>query len=209
MIGERIAERLPVSAVPGLPHIRLHLAGPQSGVWRLAQGDLPPYWAWCWPGGLALAHHIAAHPECVKGERVLDLGTGSGLVAIAAALAGAASVAACDADETAIVAAGLNAAINDVAITMAVDDPLDGPPPDVDLIMAGDLFYDADLARRVIAFLDRGAANGIACLIGDIGREHLPRERLEPVAAYPLRDFGETPSAPQRETWVYRFTSTG
>lgn len=186
-----IAANLPVRPVPDLPHIRLHTAVPESGVWRLAEGGTPPYWAWPWPGGLALAHHLHAHPELVSGKTVLDLGTGSGLVAIAAALAGAKAVTACDPDPAAIAAVTLNASLNGVPIVAQAGDPLDGPPPEAEIILVGDLFYAADLARRVTAYLDRCVGAGRTVYVGDIGRAHLPHNRLTSLARYPLADFGE------------------
>lgn len=186
-----IREHLPVRSIPHLDYIRLHLAVPESGVWRLARDGNPPYWAWCWPGGLALTQHVASHPGLVDGRTVLDLGTGSGLVAIGAALAGAGRVIACDIDPTALVAASLNAGLNGVNIETLNADLLAGPPPDVQIILVGDLFYDTELANAVLPFLFRCRAAGIDVLIGDIGRADLPREALVELAAYPVSEFGE------------------
>ena len=200
-----ITANLPVRFVPDLPHIRLHTATPTSGVWRLAPDGVPPYWAWPWPGGLALARHLHAHPALIAGKSILDLGTGSGLVAIAAALAGAASVTAADTDPNALAALSLNAALNAVAITPRAADLLDGPTPDAEAVLVGDLFYDPALASRVVAFLDRCLAAGADILVGDIGRDPLPRDRLTPLAAYDLRDFGEPATAAPRLAHVYRY----
>lgn len=201
-----IAANLPVRPVPGLPHIRLHTAVPQSGVWRLACDGAPPYWAWPWPGGLALARHLAAHPQLVAGKTVLDLGAGSGLLAIAAALAGAQSVTACDTDPAAIAALGLNAALNAVPVTPLLGDLLEGPPPQAEVILIGDLFYDPALARRVTLFADRCLAAGVAVYVGDIGRDALPRHRLTALATYPMADFGQPPSAAPRPAAAYSFS---
>lgn len=200
-----IAAHLPARPVPDLPHIKLHTAVPQSGVWRLAENGEPPYWAWPWPGGLALAHHLHAHPELVFGKAVLDLGTGSGLIAIAAALAGAKSVTAFDPDPAAIAAVTLNAALNAVSIAAHADDPLDGLPPEAEIILVGDLFYAADLARRVTAYLDRCVRAGHSVYVGDIGRDYLPLDRLTPLASYPLADFGEPATGSLRHAKVYRY----
>ncbi|WP_417579994.1 class I SAM-dependent methyltransferase [Pelagibacterium sp.] len=200
-----IAEKLPVALAPGLPAIKLHLAVPHSGVWQLAPDGVPPYWAWCWPGGLALAVHLRAHPELVSGRSVFDLGTGSGLVAIAAAMAGAHETAGCDIDVNGLVAVGLNAALNAVTIKTVLADPLDGPAPMVEVILVGDLFYDFALAQRVIAFLDTCLDAGVEIYIGDIGREHLPEERLRALAAYPLVDFAEPATAKPRLAQVWRY----
>lgn len=193
-----IQERLPLEPVPGVPEIRLHRAGPRSGLMRLAETDPDfgsPYWARPWGGGLALARHVLDHPELVAGRRVLDLGAGSGLVAIAAALAGAGEVRAVDVDPYAVTAARLNAAANGVSIEAAQADLLDLDPPDVDLMLVGDLFYDPGLATRVEAFLRRCRAAGIAVLIGDPFRAPLPAERLAVVAEYPVADFGDAEGA--------------
>lgn len=127
----------------------------------------------------------------MRGRRVLDLGTGSGLVAIAAALAAARNVLASDSDPDALAATAVNAALNGVMIAILYGDLLDGAPPAVDLVAVGDLFYEAGLARRATAFLDRCAAAGIDILIGDPFRTFLPRERLRLVAEYEVTDFGE------------------
>jgi predicted nicotinamide N-methyase len=184
-----IRANLPLVPVPAIPEIRLHKAQPTSGLWRLGYSD-PPYWAHYWGGGLALARYILDRPDCVAGRRVLDLGAGSGLVGIAAALAGAAAVTAVEIDRHAIAALGLNLQANGVMAVIVHADILDGPAPDPDLILVGDLFYDAALATRVTAFLDRCLAVGIEALIGDPYRAFLPRERLRLLADYPVAETG-------------------
>jgi len=195
-----IRERLPLEPVPGAPEIRLHRAGPRSGLMRLAEIDPDfgaPYWARTWGGGLALARHVLDHPDLVAGKRVLDLGAGSGLVAIAAALAGAAEVKAVDVDPYAVAAARLNAAANGVAVETVRADLTGGEPSDVDLVLVGDLFYDPALAERVEAYLRRCLAAGIAVLIGDPWRAPLPADRLRVVAEYPVADYGDPDGAPR------------
>ncbi|WP_297508886.1 methyltransferase [uncultured Caulobacter sp.] len=202
-----IRERLPLAPVPGVPEIRLHLAGPRSGLTRLAKADPDfgsPYWTRPWGGGLALARHVLDHPETVAGKRVLDLGAGSGLVAIAAALAGAIEVSAADVDPYAIAAIGLNAEANGARVRPIHGDLTAGAPPDVDLLLVGDLFYEPDLARRVTAFLARCADAGLAVLIGDPFRAHLPTERLRVIAEYPVADFGD-PAGVARAAAVFAF----
>ncbi len=193
-----ILANLPLAPVPGIAEIRLHGAQPSSGLRRLAEmaggstgAGRSPYWAYHWAGGTVLARYLLDHPETVRGRAVLDLGTGSGLVAIAAARAGASSVTGVDIDAHAIIAARLNAALNDVTFETLQADLTAGEPPSVDLITVGDLFYDRSLARRVTAFLDRCLAMGITVLVGDPGRAHLPRQRLAAIAEYQVSDFGE------------------
>ncbi|MBY5539726.1 methyltransferase [Rhizobium leguminosarum] len=188
-----IKANLPISPVPSVPEILLHQAGPASGLWRLAgrgEADPPPYWAYPWAGGAVLARHLLDRPEMVSGRRVLDLGAGSGLVAIAAAKAGAATVTAIDIDANAIVAIGLNAAINAVDIAAVAADIIEESPPETDLIVVGDLFYEPSLALRVMAFLRRCLASGIEVLIGDPERAYLPQGELSRIATHAVADFG-------------------
>ncbi|MBY5567052.1 methyltransferase [Rhizobium leguminosarum] len=188
-----IKTNLPILPVPSIPEIRLHTAGPASGLWRLAgrrEADPPPYWAYPWAGGAVLARHLLDRPEMVSGRRVLDLGAGSGLVAIAAAKAGAATVTAIDIDANAIAAIGLNAAINGVNIVAWAADIIEGQPPATDLLVVGDLFYDPSLALRVMAFLRRCQASGIEVLVGDPERAYLPQGELNRIATHAVADFG-------------------
>lgn len=187
-----IRERMNAAPVSGLHDIRLHLAGPSSGLARRFGAEAAePYWAFVWGGGLALARHVLDRPEVVAGRRVLDLGSGSGLVAIAAMTAGAASAVAVDIDPRAAVAARLNATLNGVVVETVTADWLDGPAPDgIEVVLVGDLFYEAGLAERALGFLRRCRAAGLEVLIGDPGRKTLPVEALEQVGAAPDRDFG-------------------
>lgn len=202
-----IRAHMPAIAVPGMPEIRLHTAGPASGLWRLAgrkaarangasQNDpASPYWAYLWAGGTALARHILDNPPVARRRRVLDLGSGSGIVAIAAAGVGAADVTAVDIDPDALAAQSLNAALNGVAFTTVCADLTGGPTPPVDLVAVGDLFYERDLAARVTAFLDRCLDDGIEVLVGDPWRTFLPRARLRLLGEYRVPDFGEPGAA--------------
>lgn len=203
--AEFMRARLPLLPVPGIPEIVLHKAVPASALGRLAAGDAAfgsPYWAYYWLGGLALARFVLDRPETVRGRRVLDLGCGSGLVAIAAMQAGAARVLAADVDPYAVKAAELNAAANGVAVELVHGDLTDGPVPEVDLILAGDVFYDPEPAARVTPFLARCRAAGIEVLVGDPRRAPLPVARLRALAEY---RFAETDSGVLRASEVFAF----
>jgi predicted nicotinamide N-methyase len=193
-VGAFIATRLPLAPVPGLPDIRLHAPGARSGLGRFTK--TPPYWAYAWGGGLALARHLAAQPALVAGRRVLDFGAGSGLVGIAAAKAGAKAVLAADVDPLARAAIGLNAQANGVAVAILDNDLTapDAPLPEADIVLAGDVFYLPKVARRVLPFLARCAAAGIPVLVGDPYRRPLPRGRLRLVAEYAVTDMGQAGS---------------
>lgn len=175
-----------------VPEVRLHLAGPETGLGRHLGEDAPePYWAFAWGGGLALARHLMDVPEPVAGRRVMDLGAGSGLVAIAAMKAGAASALAVDIDPRAAVATRLNAEANGVTIEALTADILDeAAPEEVEVLLVGDLFYRASLAARALDFLKRCRAAGLEILIGDPGRATFPANALEQVGAAPDLDFG-------------------
>lgn len=190
-----VQTHFPVLQVPFVPEIRLHKAVPTSGLWRLAEIDElgfgAPYWAHYWGGGTALARYIFDHPDIVADRRVLDLGSGSGIVGIAAAKAGARDVICADTDKYAVAVARLNAAINEVAISTFLGDVTPNAPPDVDAVLIGDLFYEPNLAARVTTFADRCLAAQIEVLIGDPWRAFLPRPRLQLLAEYAVPDFGD------------------
>ena len=184
-----IRANLRQAPAPLVPEILLYTAHSGSGLSRLGEGHagedaLPPYWAYPWAGGIALARYLLDHPAQVAGARVMDLGAGSGIVAIAAAMAGASEVRAVDIDRHAVAATAINAAANGVTVASACGDPTGDPPAEADVIAVGDLFYDGALADRVLAYLDRCLDCGSAVLIGDPGRTWLPRGRLRQVAAY-------------------------
>jgi predicted nicotinamide N-methyase len=193
--------------VRGLPAISLYSAHEATGLWRLAADDAadapPPYWAFPWAGGMALAHYLLDHVTVVAGRRVLDLGAGSGLVAIAAMKAGAAEVAAAEIDPFGVAAIGLNAAANGVTVRVIADDLTGGAAPAADVVTVGDLFYEQALAGRVIGFLDRCAANGATVLIGDPGRAYLPQARLKRIAEYRTPDVGEVEDATMKTSGVF------
>src|SRR6185436_7429535 len=196
MIADRKAFIRANTRLKQVAHVReisLHVAEESVPIWRKTEEELgsiglpPPYWAFAWAGGQALARYLLDHPEAVAGKRVLDLAAGSGLVAIAAALAGAAPVIAADIDAFTETAIALNAAANNVYIEIITQDLLDHPAPQApryDVILVGDLFYERDTAARALAFLDRNAAAGSRVLIGDPGRSYLPKGRLTWLAEY-------------------------
>jgi len=202
-----IEASLALDPVPGLAGLKLYAAHPASRLSRLADPDdddpPAPYWAYCWAGGLALAHHVRAQPMLVAGRRVLDLGAGSGLVGIVAAQAGA-LVEAAEIDQHARVAIGLNAAANGVAVRLVEVDLAAGLPLGLDLILAGDVFYNAEVAATMLPFLQRCATSGIDVLIGDPGRRDLPLGQLEIVASYPVGDVGDIRASAERTGSVYR-----
>jgi predicted nicotinamide N-methyase len=169
--------------VPEVAEIRLHLADDVIGLWQRTEDEFtsdrpPPFWAFAWPGGQALARYVLDHPGLVAGRSVLDLGSGSGLVAIAAAKAGAAAVVASEVDPLAVAAIGLNARANRVPAPAVVGDVLDGDGTGAEVVLVGDVWYSRPLAERVLCFLDRVMARGASVLTGDIGRAFLPRDRF-------------------------------
>jgi predicted nicotinamide N-methyase len=149
-----------------------------------------PFWATAWPGGQAVARYVLDHPATVAGRRVLDVASGSGVVAIAAGLAGAAAVTANDIDPYALAAITLNARANGVAVTAYPGDLLDGDGDDAEVVLAGDVFYSQAIAKRMGPFLRRATARGVQVLVGDPNRGHLPRHRMRTVASYPAPAAG-------------------
>lgn len=192
-----VRRHAPLRPVPGLEAIRLHLADDILPVWHAAQVDTGdpdaplPYWAVAWAGGLAIGRYLEEHPEVVAGRRVFDLASGSGLCAIAAMRAGAAQATAVDIDPFAVAAIGLNARANGVRVATSRHDVLDDDPPDADVILAGDCWYEAGLAERVLPWLRRASAAGIRVLVGDSGRADLPVQALTELASYPVRSTTE------------------
>lgn len=193
--------------MPLVPEIRIHKAAASTGLRRLADADTDftsPYWAHYWGGGLVLARYILDHPHRVAGKRVLDLGTGSGLVAIAAALAGAGEVMAADIDPYAVAAARLNAQANGVSLRTLLQDPTrEDPRPGLEIVTAGDLFYEPETAKRVERFLRSCAASGADVLIGDPWRAYLPVERLEPVSTLRISEAAGALCESGRECSVF------
>jgi predicted nicotinamide N-methyase len=199
-------------APPLVPEVQLYLAEESLPIWRKTEEELqheglpPPYWAFAWAGGQALARYVLDEPASVAGKRVLDLASGSGLVAIAAMQAGAASVLAADIDEFARAAIALNAGLNGVAVSICGEDLLAGPPADADIVLVGDLFYEKPLAERALAWLDRCLAAGAEILVGDPGRSYCPKHRLAPICQYRVPVTRELEDAEIKQTTVWRLT---
>lgn len=202
---------------PGLEEVRLHLTDDVLQLWHAVQvetGDPDaalPYWAVAWAGGLAISRYLRDHPETVAGRRVFDMGSGSGLCAIASMRAGAAEAAGADIDAFAAAAIGLNARANGRRVTVVHRDVLEDEPPEVDVILAGDCWYDARIAGRIMPWLRRARDRGIDVLLGDPGRRYLPIDDLVEIAAYDVRatteleDLGNT----QGRVHVLRPTEDG
>lgn len=204
-----------IQHVPGLEEVRLHLADEVLPLWRAVQvetddPDAPlPYWAFAWAGGLALGRYLRDHPAAVAGRRVFDLASGSGLCAIAAMQAGASDVIGADIDAFAATAIGLNARANGRRMTVVARDVLDEDPPDVDVILAGDAWYEARLAARVLPWLRRAHARGIEVIVGDPGRRYLPTDDLVPLAAYDVRTTTELEDLDFKQARVYALRPDG
>lgn len=185
-----IAANTRLQAVPHAPEISLWLADEVTPLWRLTEEELgeiglpPPFWAFAWAGGQALARWLLDHPLEVAGKSVLDLATGSGLVAIAAMKAGAARVLAADIDPYCAAAVNANARSNEVQVAFTDQNLLDGPPPSVDVICAGDVFYEKRMAEAVLIWLRKAQANGTRVIVGDPGRTYFPRSGLSLLAEY-------------------------
>lgn len=197
-------------APPHVPEIRLRLASEVHDLWLKTEEDLeeiglpPPFWAFAWAGGQGLARYILDHPETVAGKSVVDFASGSGLVAIAAALAGAKSVLAVDIDPWARTAVRLNAKANGVSVDFSGDD-LIGQSLDVDLLLAGDVFYDRDFAAALVEWFTGLSAGGVTVLVGDPGRSYRPTDRLEPLATYEVPVTRVLEDAEVKKTTVWKF----
>ena len=195
--------------VPLVPEVCLYLAGAVTPLWQMTAAELgardvpPPFWAFAWAGGQALARYLLDHPVAVAGRDVLDLATGSGLCAIAALRAGAASALAADVDPYCAAAVALNAEANGVSLAFTTRDLLGAPPPPVDVILAGDVCYEAPLAARLLAWLRAAHAQGTRVLLGDPGRLYLPAEGLVELAAYAVPTSRELEDAEVKRGAVY------
>ena len=207
-----VLENTRLQPVPHVPEIALHLADEAVPLWLRTEEELgeiglpPPFWAFAWAGGQALARYVLDNPALVAKRRVLDLASGSGLVAIAAAKAGGAPVVAAEIDAFAECAIALNAAENGVAIDVVMRDLLDDPPPlapRYDVILVGDLFYEQETARRAFAFVESHAALGTQVLIGDPARAHLPKDKLTFIREYRVPVTRDLEDAEIKRTGVW------
>jgi predicted nicotinamide N-methyase len=193
--------------VPMIAEISLLTAVPALELWELWQRtgrDEPPFWAYPWAGGQALARYLLDHPHVVAGRRVLDVASGSGLVAIAAAQAGAASVVAGDIDPHAVAAIAINASANGVAVDARVFDLAADGPGDAELVLAGDVFYQRELAGLALRFLRAAAGAGADVLVADPGRAFVPAEALTALARFEVPVLTTIEDAPVKSVTVYR-----
>jgi predicted nicotinamide N-methyase len=201
--------------VPHAPEISLWLADEVTPIWRLTEEELgemglpPPFWAFAWAGGQGLARWLIDNPAEVAGKRVLDLAAGSGLVGIAAMQAGADSALCADIDPFCGAAVALNAAANGVTLGFTDADLLDAPPPAIEVICAGDVFYEQPMAGRVLAWLTAAAARGTRVLVGDPLRTYFPREGFDLLAEYAVPTTRELEDDAVKRTRVWTLASPG
>jgi predicted nicotinamide N-methyase len=204
-----IRQNTALQPVPHAPEISLYVADEITPIWSMTEGALgamgisPPFWAFAWAGGQALARYVLDHPEIVAGKSVLDFASGSGLVAIAAMKAGAARTLACDIDPMCDAAIAVNAEANRVTVEAVITDLLDHPPPAVDVILAGDICYERALTGRVLAWLQAARAAGVTVLIGDPGRTYFPKSGLDKLAQYEVRTTRELEDYEIKRTGVW------
>ncbi len=207
-----IAAHTAIATAPLVPEIRLHLATEITPIWQASESWLaksgvePPFWAFAWPGGQALARHVLDHPDRVAGLRVLDFAAGGGIAAIACAMAGAEPVQAAEIDAMAIAAIGLNAALNAVRID-ALDEDLVGSEAAWDLILCGDVCYEAPMTRHILPWLRRCAAR-TEVWIADPGRAYLPESGLQEIGAYDVPTSLELEDRTLRPTRLYRLRAS-
>jgi predicted nicotinamide N-methyase len=199
-----------LEAPPLVPEVKLYLASEVVPLWEATEEELaeqglpPPFWAFAWAGGQALARYLLDHPEVVRGKRVLDFAAGSGLQGIAAKLAGAESVEAVEIDAFAGAACRLNAAANGVEIAVKEEDIVGMNNPGWDVVLAGDVCYERPAAERIIAWLRRLASGDCLVLLGDPGRTYLPRQGLERIIAYGVKTSRELEDSDLRNAVVWK-----
>ncbi len=207
-----IADHTVEGVAPIVPEIRLRIGGESMPLWEAAAlADMrpavpPPYWAWPWAGGQALARFVLDHPDAVRGRSVVDIGTGGGIVAIAAALAGARSVVAIDIEAYAVEACRLNAEANGVELEVREEDPA-GTDDGWEVVLVGDLWYEPELAARMEPWLRSLAGRGATVLTGDLGRVYLPASGLATLATYTVPTTIDLEDAGSKEVRVLRIES--
>jgi predicted nicotinamide N-methyase len=195
--------------VPHAPEISLWLADEVTPIWRLTEEELgemglpPPFWAFAWAGGQGLARWLLDNPTEVAGKRVLDLAAGSGLVGIAAIRAGAASALCADIDPFCAAAVALNAGANGLTLAFTDTDLLEGSPPDVEVICAGDVFYEQPMAGRVLAWMTEAARRGTRVLVGDPLRTYFPKQGFDLLAEYAVPTTRELEDDAVKRTRVW------
>ena len=205
-----IAANTRLMPVPHAPEIMLHLADEATALWQKTEDELgeiglpPPFWAFAWAGGQGLARYVLDHPEVVMGKRVLDFASGSGLVAIAAMKAGAASVLAADIDPWTGAAIKLNSRLNDVAVAFTGEDQV-GKPVEADVLLAGDVFYDKSFADALIPWFSSLVGDGKTVIVGDPGRSYCPKDLMTPLATYEVPVTRALEDAEVKKTTVWRF----
>ncbi len=208
-----VRENTAIGHAPLTPEIGLHLAREVTPLWQATEATMereglpPPFWAFAWPGGQALARLLLDQPELARGRRVLDFASGCGVAALAAARSGAADVRASEIDPFAFAAIALNAALNDLSIALVREDVLDSQQADVDLILAGDVCYEKPMAERVTAWLTRSVAMGIDVLLADPGRAYPPRHGLIEIARYDVPVSLDLENRASMTTVIYRLTA--
>lgn len=204
-----------VHEAPLVPELKLHLADEAIALWQLTEKELedtplpPPFWAFAWAGGQALARYLLDNPELVRGKTVLDFAAGCGIAGIAAKRAGAAHILTADIDPLAAAACTLNGILNDAPVNATHDDLLDTAPNSKtwDVIATGDICYEQPLAGRVIDWLYSHAQNGATVLIGDPGRTYLPKDKLEKLVTYAVKTVRDLEDTDVRNTTVWRLSA--
>ncbi len=207
-----ILDHTVLTQTPLVPEISLYVASEMLPIWQMTEDEMhtvglpPPFWAFAWAGGQALARYILDNPELVAGKRVLDFGAGSGLAGIAAALAGAAQVSAAEIDPIAIIAMDLNARANTVTLIALEGDIVGAAGADWDVVLAADVCYEGPASKRIVAWLDDLARTGVTVLMGDPGRTYFPKSGHEKLISYAVKTTTELEDTDLRNTSVWRVT---
>ncbi|MEQ1890686.1 MAG: 50S ribosomal protein L11 methyltransferase [Alphaproteobacteria bacterium] len=207
-----IRDHTVLTQTPLAPEISLYVASEILPIWQMTEDEMqqvglpPPFWAFAWAGGQALARYVLDNPGLVAGRRVLDFGAGSGLAGIAAMLAGAAQVCAAEIDPIAIIAIDLNARANKVAITAYEGDLVGQLDGGWDVVLAADVCYEGPASKRIVAWLDDLARAGALVLMGDPGRTYFPKSGHEKLISYAVKTTTELEDTDLRNTSVWRVT---